>query len=672
MTKMHSLDDIETTSDAYRVLIPIFNKKFSKSELQLLVEQLRAANVSEILLTFPRVLRSPKCLEQQIALFSENKSFFELHGILVHAWLVPTVGYGGTNVKFVHDHDADAVYTRIKQLNGNLLYAYCPLDQNFTDDFVRTLKALCSTGVNFVLFEDDFTISGGKGFEFGCACPKHMELYRRLLGRDISFDELKQALYEGGENDVRSMWQMALRKTLADFAEKIEREIHAEYPSVRIGLSANSSSYTLEGIALPELASIIAGDKRPFIRLTGAPYWKNAASFSTNMEAIRLQANWCKQYNPSIEIIAEGDTYPRPRHWVPANFLEHYDMSLRADGNLDGILKYMLDYNSRASYETGYVNRHTRNAAHYEEIKRRFEGKRSIGLNVFESMMTIEKTTFGEFLTPNILRANGHLPTMAQEICVDNSIPTAYNDPNSASIVFGESAHFLTEEVLARGVILDAGAAWILHQKGVDVGFTQANPAPAPCAEYFCKENDIVSCSLDDKGLFYQFSLAEGAEVLSEFLIGAPGLGVVDEDPKEMPRFPACYYYENAKHQRFTVYAFVSHTARVKSGWNKGLFRHYYRQTQLIDAAERLQGHPLPAVCKGHPQLYMICKKDDRSMAVGIWNPFADEVISPVIVLDHAYTNVDFYHCQGSLEENRIILNEDIPPFGFAFFTVFA
>jgi hypothetical protein len=259
---------------------------------------------------------------------------------------------------------------------------------------------------------------------------------------------------------------------------------------------------------------------------------------------------------------------------------------------------------------------------------------------------------------------------MAQEICVDNSIPTAYNDPNSASIVFGESAHFLTEEVLARGVILDAGAAWILHQKGVDVGFTQANPAPAPCAEYFCKEHDIVSCSLDDKGLFYQFSLAEGAEVLSEFLIGAPGLGVVDGDPKEMPRFPACYYYENREHQRFLVYSFAAHTARVKKGWCKGLFRHYYRQTQLIDAVDRLQGHPLPAVCVGNPQLYMICKKNGHSMSVGIWNSFADEVISPIITLDRPYTKVDCYHCQGKIVEDQVFLQEDIPPYGFAFFTV--
>ena len=670
MKKTQALKDIETSYNEYRVLVPIFNKRFSESELLLLVEQLQAATVKEILLTFPRVLRSQKSLEQQTAIFSENKSFLEKHGLIVNAWLAPTVGYGGSKTKFAHDHDADEVYTRIKNFNGNTLYAYCPLDHDFTDDYIRTLKALCSTGVKFVLFEDDFTISGGKSYDFGCACPKHMELYRQLLGRDISYDELKQALYEGGENEIRSMWQIALRRTLVEFATKIEKEIHAEYPNVRIGLSANSSSYTLEGIALPELATIIAGSTRPFIRLTGAPYWRNAASFPTNMEAIRLQANWCKQCNPSIEIVAEGDTYPRPRHWVSANSLEHYDMSLRADGNLDGILKYMLDYTSRADYEMGYVKRHTRNAVHYDEIKRRFSGKQIVGLNVFEAMQTIEKIHFSESLTPNALCRSCHLPTMAQEFCVDNSIPTAYNDPDSASIVFGESAHFLTEEALDRGVILDATAALILHQKGVDVGMLHADTAPIPCAEYFYKENDVVSCSLEDKGVFYQFSLEATAEVLSEFLIGAPGLGVVDEDPREMPRFPACYYYENAKHQRFAVYSFVARTARVKNGWHKGLFRHYYRQTQIIDIVERLQGHPLPAVCAGHPQLYMICKTDDRSMAVGIWNPFADEVIAPVITLDRPYAGVDFYHCQGRQEENRVILQEDIPPYGFAFFTV--
>ena len=56
-----------------------------------------------------------------------------------------------------------------------------------------------------------------------------------------------------------------------------------------------------------------------------------------------------------IELVTEGDTYPRPRLWVSSSILEGYDMILRADGYTHTILKYMLDYNSSPSYETGYV-----------------------------------------------------------------------------------------------------------------------------------------------------------------------------------------------------------------------------------------------------------------------------------------------------------------------------
>jgi hypothetical protein len=210
----------------------------------------------------------------------------------------------------------------------------------------------------------------------------------------------------------------------------------------------------------------------------------------------------------------------------------------------------------------------------------------------------------------------------------------------------------------------------ILHQKGVDVGFTQAEDAQIPCAEYFRKQDDVVVCSLENVGQFYRFRLAESAEILSDFLVGGGGLGVIDGNVEDMERFPACYYYENANNQRFLVYSFVAHTARVKNGWHKGLFRHYLRQSQMIEAIGHLQDHPLPAVCEGNPGLYILCKKNERSMSVGIWNLFADEVISPVITLDRTYTAIDCYRCNGRLEENQVHLQDDLPPFGFAFFTV--
>ena len=50
-----------------------------------------------------------------------------------------------------------------------------------------------------------------------------------------------------------------IRKTLKDFASEIEREVHKDYPDVRIGLCANSASYLMEGVDILELCKIIAG-----------------------------------------------------------------------------------------------------------------------------------------------------------------------------------------------------------------------------------------------------------------------------------------------------------------------------------------------------------------------------------------------------------------------------
>jgi len=284
--------------------------------------------------------------------------------------------------------------------------------------------------------------------------------------------------------------------------------------------------------------------------------------------------------------------------------------------------------------------------------------------------MTSEKISYNEVFTPNIWFQNGFLPTMSQELCVDNSIPTAYGDGESASIVFGESAYFVTDDVLSRGVVLDGMAALILQEKGIDVGLRRWETASEIFAEYFCEEEEYISVTLDNPGTIYRFELDKNAEIKSVFLEGSGVLANVSGDISNCPHCPACYYYKNKQGQRFLVYSFVAHTVRVRGGWHKGMFRHYLRQDQLIRQISRLQGHALPAVCPGHPQLYLLCKKDMDSMAVGIWNPFPDEVLDPVITLDREYEKVDFYNCEGCLFGNRVVLREQIPPFGFALFTV--
>ena len=58
-------------------------------------------------------------------------------------------------------------------------------------------------------------------------------------------------------------------------------------------------------------------------------------------------------------------------------------------------------------------------------------------------------------------------------------------------------------------------------------------------------------------------------------------------------------------------------------------------------------------------------------MSVGIWNFFADEVLDPIIELDDVYTFVDIYRESGHLDGNKLILDKDIPPYGFVLFTVY-
>jgi hypothetical protein len=90
----------------------------------------------------------------------------------------------------------------------------------------------------------------------------------------------------------------------------------------------------------------------------------------------------------------------------------------------------------------------------------------------------------------------------------------------------------------------------------------------------------------------------------------------------------------------------------------------------LIDGIKRINGKGLPAVCPGNPNLYILCKKDEKSMAVGMWNLFPDCVIDPVIELDEAYTSIDFYNASGSIDGKTVHLDKDIPPYGFVLFTV--
>lgn len=653
----------------YNVWVPVMNREFDEDQRKKLIFQLNRFNPQTVLLVFWRVLWDEEAKQKEIELFLETKKFLEEAGFNVGIWLAPTIGYSAP----FNPKDNNAPFQHLIRFDGSVIGdAYCPLDDSFVEDFCDLIKRLVATGVDKIMFEDDFTFSGGKttAEKASCCCEKHLEKYSQIMGREVKREELCNLLYHQGPNVYRQKWFEMQGIILEEFCKKIELSAHSVNPNVRIGLSANSSSYMQEGITIDKLARVIAGETRPFIRLTGAPYWQNMPTFATCIDAIRVQTEWCKG---GIELITEGDTYPRPRHWVPAAKLEAYDMILRADGKSHGILKYMLDYNSDADYETGYIDRHILNSEIYEEIEKRFTGD-TVGLRIFEYPELLKSLEFNRDFPFSYYCTDVYLPLVSQFFAADNSLPTTYQNTGGATLVFGENANYIDEEILNGGVILDAAAAKILLKKGVDIGIESFEEAKVPAAEFFTELNDRVSCATPADAAFYKFTLKSSAEVSGEFVCLPPGLAVIPtyDSEDDFEHFPTCFTYENQKGQRFMVYSFSARTVTVDSkGWLCGVFRNYLRQKQLVKGIEWLQkGRPLPAMCMGNPELYILCKRDGEKLTVGIWNIFPDSILKPKIKLDGEYKSLDCFKCSGKIVGNTVYLDEPIAPYDFVCFTV--
>ena len=98
------------------------------------------------------------------------------------------------------------------------------------------------------------------------------------------------------------------------------------------------------------------------------------------------------------------------------------------------------------------------------------------------------------------------------------------------------------------------------------------------------------------------------------------------------------------------------------------LLRSYYRSAELKWACDRFDAK-IPAYAYGNPDLYILAKKGESALSVGLWNIFADEIFEPVIELDKAYTSIECIGCTARLEGNTVHLSQ-LQPFSFAGFEV--
>lgn len=615
----------------YKISVPVGCETMAAHGAKETLEQVKRFGAERVFLSLGTYITDPDEFARTLKHLREFIPVFKNAGLEVGIWIW-TFMFGG-----------DTPYQCITGFDGSKYLQYaCPSDKDFMRFALGYIKELVSCGPDMLMFDDDYRY-GFYGCMPGCLCKNHVEKINEITGEKHTQEELFPLIRNGAKNRYRDAYLTANGYYFKEFAKSVRAAVDEVDPSIRVGFCTCMTGWDIDGVDAAEIARLLAGDKtKPFIRLIGAPYWAVKCNWGNmlqdTIELERMESVWTKA--DDIEVMSEGDVYPRPRTKCPASYLEGFDTALRAAGCNDGILKYGIDYYLKPDTETGYARLAERNAAAYDWIDKNFSNKTSCGVRVHSTMKKFASaeypTKYGAVNDPEHL----FFPMAARSLAYC-SVPTVYEGEGVCGAVFDENARALDLSVLKHGTIIDIAAADILTARGVDCGLRSVGDRFRIFTEHFA-DGDTMGNS---GAVIYDAEFDEKAEILSYGLQGGK-------------KIPVTLFYENGNGERFLILNINTRES------DPGAMQHSKRSRQYADFAARL-GKKLPAYVNDCPALYIQCKKNESETAVGLWNFFADPAMDAVLELDREYENAEFFGCEGLLDGDRVHLS-DIPPYGFA------
>ena len=621
----------------YKISVPVRCAALDNYGAGLFVSQLKEIGASRVFLCPSGDINLWKNHEEEIASLKRNIDIMKSNGFETGVWVWAFQYAGGS---FTYMRNPKGVDSKT---------SVCPTDREYTEMMGGFVEEAAKAGADIFMFDDDYRysfIDNG----FCCCCDNHLKMISSILGEDVSLETMEKHLLYGGKNRYRDAFLEANGKALADFAKEMRRHLDNVNPEIRMGFCTCISSWDIDGIHPDSVASLLAGGTVPFYRLIGAPYWAPEKFWGNRLgdviELTRLESS--RRVNRDIEIFSEGDAYPRPRYKTPSAYVEGFDTALRASGCTDGILKYIIDYSAHPLTETGYLSRHKANIPLYGEIENMFSGKASTGIRIYDkpdkySSITIPAEIEGDFRIQDLACNCGARMITA---C---SVPTVYEGYGCAGVAFCEDMRAVPDEALSKGIITDIAGCRILMERGIDTGIKDIGETYHVGREKYLKDGNIIGLGAGFTCRKTEISEKAAAE---SYFIGDSETSV------------GSFRYENEAGQRFLIFC-----AEVYFN-NESIYRQYPRAKQLISAVPWLCGAELPAVITGNPDLYVQVRENKDSVAVGLWNFFADDIPEPSVKVLFDASSVRTINCTAEIRGREIRLSR-IEPFGFAAFEIF-
>ena len=630
-----------------KISVPINIKTLNERTLPIYSEQLKRASAERVFICILDPVFTTGALDGIIDRLSMSVSYFKECGIEVGIW-ISAFGHGRPLYDDIEEGELGNYDPMVGLDGGSTPFGLCPLGEKFRRDYLGAVKRLAELSPDLIMLDDDFRFNRGNAYFVGCFCDKHIEDYYARIGERIPKSELAALIFRGGENKYRSAFMDMLGDTLLDFSRDLRETVDGVNPSIRLGVCSVRESIDYDGADPLDIARALAGGTEPYTRASGAPY---GGDIIGPAEFTRMQ--FAESACEGVEIFSEGDTYPRPRYNCAASLLELYNYALIADGSGSGRLDYLVDYNHSPEYETGYLDRFIEDAPIREALEKMFRGKRADGVRIYNNRHKLRTWVLPDDTDEATVR---RLPMAAENPAVrflsKNSIPTVYTESDYPVMIMGENARDIDRDVLKNGAILDASAAKILLDAGIDTGLCNAVPTK-PQEEYFVLEDECEVGVRTEKNI--GMTVAEGAEILS--IYRPSGLA-------------ASYSYVNGLGERFLVLGCEGYLVKANPSYENS----YLRQKQLVDFIEK--GKRLPFVIDKTCGLYAIAARGNGETSVMLINTSADDLRSSEIRLDGEYSRVSEVLSSNPDCPVRISLSGDkaeiknIPAYSMAAFSV--
>ena len=497
----------------------------------------------------------------------------------------------------------------------------CPLSKVWRDNVAAVWSLYAETDPHVIWIEDDIRTFNHSPVSYGCFCSEHMRRFSKRIGSKVTRRELVAALLKPGKpHPWRAEFLDMQAEIMIETVGFLARVVHRTAPQTSLGLmSSGPRTHCLEGRRWLDFAASMA-DGRPLYSRPPMGNYSEASlrGFYYSHDSIKITRHCLP---PETIEQTEVENVPFTRYANSATFT-FVEMAISFAYGSDGVTMNLFDHaGTPMEQEQEFGRMLAAKKPFLEGLARR---ARQPGVYRGVQLLYHERESYhkrlGKGADYGALGADGSATMTMLE---SHGLPTTYEQSDVVASSGQQLRAFSDDEIRAlfsRGLLLDATAARVLHERGFgpQIGLKSIKPprhldalGAFAAEEFFNKkfggaEKSFLTLTLPDLGGRPHLSLVEtlpGIEEISRIV-----------DPDAPPHHLSMYAFENDLGGRVVVHLFDLTSAYGVA------FNHPFRAAQLQGAVRWLGRGKVPLLARGGVYPLAFRKDCEDQTLLGLFN----------------------------------------------------